>query len=311
MVLIDAGSGVLLLAEIIDNEKTATSRLLRLYPDSWQPEQYLDLEQTFPFQDLAGSAFSHLRRILRCTPTVLITHPHLDHILALVLNLAGLDGPENDPNTQVYASSFTADALRKHVFNGIVWPDLVLLNVFGLHTVEPEKSFSVNDGIYSVTMMDLCHGHIAGSPDAGHYVSLAFLLCHNASQAKILVFGDFEADSVLDTGLNRRVWLRMAPYIADGTLKAVVLECSSCTVAAGTNLYGHLMPSHLICEFETLRSLCTTSLEGLHVVVTHVKEDPTQPDPRRKVLTELRELNEKAELGLRFTMALSGLSLKI
>lgn len=306
LVMIDAGSGSLLLAEIIHNEQAASERLLRLYPDSLQTHEYLELAQSYPFKNLTGSPFHSLKTIMLCATTLLVTHPHLDHILALVLNLAGLATTENT-NLNVYALDFTVDALQKYVFNGVIWPDMVKLNIFGLHRVQPAKLFLVNDGMYTVTMMELRHGVVAdGTTEAQNYVLLAFLLCHNASRSKILVFGDFEADKVLGAGLNRLVWQYVAPSVADGTLKAIVLECSLCTVTSSTDLYGHLMPAHLIGEFETLKSF-GVDIKGLHVIVTHVKETTDGPDPRKKVLQELRALNTSKNLGLRFSMALSGL----
>lgn len=333
LLVIDGGSGASALAHIIRDPHVCERHLL-LYPDAWKVHEYLAVEPSFPFLAIGSeNALATLLKILCGVQSVLLTHPHLDHILALVINLAGLPTCQRQRPFKVFGSQFCVDALRHHVFNGVVWPDLVLAQVLALEAVQFEQNFQVNDGYYTITMMELSHGHIATAEEllaagkgagkrhrdstdpplpslAQQYTSLAFLVHENATQAKLLVFGDFESDLVLGTGRNRRVWLRVAPFVADGTLKGIVLECSSPTVAPGTDLYGHLMPLHLIGELQTLHECCAlethgTPLQGLNVVVTHVKELAVR-DPRQQVLTELRELNEKSGLGLRISVAVSG-----
>lgn len=303
LLLIDGGSGLYALADIIADPRTVYTRHLLLYPDSGNIEDYVKMPITSPFQDFQNGALAELRRIFSRILTLLLTHPHLDHILALVINLAALP-TQRLRRLSVFGSSFCVEALRKHIFNGIIWPDLVLPNIVGLEPVTFNRPFLVNNGYYTVTMMELSHGNVdTGSP----YVSLVFLLCDNATQAKLLAFGDFESDLVLETNKNRRVWESVAPHVLDGTLKAIILECSSLTVACGTELYGHLMPPHLIHEMETLRSICgTKTLLGLHTIVTHVKESDAL-DPRKQVLKELEELNASSGLDLRVSMAVSGI----
>lgn len=312
LLIIDGGAGGYALAEIIRDAHSVSSRALQLYPDSLSVQEYLDMEPTFPFRDLQGNPFTILKKMFIRLKSVLLTHPHLDHILALVINLAGIPYLKEQRNLTVYGSEFTVNALRTHIFNGVIWPNLVKANLFGLKSVIFEELFDVNNGYYTVTMMELSHGHLHGDTleSIGHYQSLAFLVCNNKTQAKILVFGDFESDLVLGTNRNRKLWERVAPFVKDGTLKAIVLECSSPTVTSDTELYGHLMPPHLFAELETLSSLCILDLcpkplEGFHLIVTHVKEGE-DADPRKRVLHELQELNQKKRVGLRVSMAISG-----
>ncbi|KAJ5009013.1 hypothetical protein K4K57_009508 [Colletotrichum sp. SAR 10_99] len=51
--------------------------------------------------------------------TYLITHPHLDHFAGLVINTAGLTRPK-----RVAALPYAVDALKSHIFNNIIWPNL-------------------------------------------------------------------------------------------------------------------------------------------------------------------------------------------
>lgn len=299
LLLVDAGLGLYALADVIQNGPAAASRLLQLYTDSLHPHEYLSLTPTFPFRDV-GLPFAALQRILSQVELLLLSHPHLDHILALVLNLPGR---ASATKMSVFGLAFTIDALRTHVFNGVVWPDMHLLGLLNLAQVEPRTEFEVSCGAFAVTMFHLSHGRIPLLDRV--YLSLAFLVRDTASGSRLLVFGDFEADCVLGTERNLAVWRHVAPYVVDGLLRCCVLECSTHTVPAGTNLYGHLLPVHLMAEMCTLRELCGQPLD-LDVIVTHVKEDPGPEDPRRKVLAELQALNAELGLGLRLSVAVSG-----
>lgn len=305
---VDAGSGCLLLAELIGDPESA-SRLLQLYADSAKIESYTSLRPCWPFSRLKGSPFRNLKRILQKVPTILVTHPHLDHIVALVLNSAEADF--GSAGTTVHASEFTARALQDHIFNGKVWPDMVALRAFCLNTVEPQKPFETNSGLYSITMFPIQHGVVKSGTEKVPYLALAYFIHHTPSDAKLLIFGDFEADRVLGSDLNRQIWQKVARFVADGSLKAIVLECSMPTQKDPVELYGHLMPEHLIGELETLLSFCKSPLAGLNVIVTHVKDTPGGVDPRRLVLEQLRALASENKLEVSFSMALSGLTLTV
>lgn len=53
---------------------------------------------------------------------VLITHSHLDHICHLPFLLNTTIG-EKQETVKVFALAETLDALNKHIFNGVIWPD--------------------------------------------------------------------------------------------------------------------------------------------------------------------------------------------
>lgn len=53
---------------------------------------------------------------------VFLTHSHLDHIAALPLMLDAVGAKRNRP-ISVYALCTTIDALKEHIFNGVIWPD--------------------------------------------------------------------------------------------------------------------------------------------------------------------------------------------
>lgn len=53
---------------------------------------------------------------------VYLTHSHLDHILALPLMLDSVGALRSQP-LRVHASAATLEALDKHIFNNVIWPD--------------------------------------------------------------------------------------------------------------------------------------------------------------------------------------------
>ena len=61
---------------------------------------------------------------------VLVSHSHLDHVLAIGLLADGVmrvrDAKARGP-IQVHALPETIDALRTHIFNGVIWPDFTAL----------------------------------------------------------------------------------------------------------------------------------------------------------------------------------------
>jgi len=78
--------------------------------------------------------------------------------------------------------------------------------------------------------------------------SSAFFILNEETFAEILVFGDIEPDTVSLSPQNYKVWRTAAPKVANGTLKAVFIECSYDDSVRDTDLYGHLCPRHLIEE---------------------------------------------------------------
>lgn len=58
---------------------------------------------------------------------VVLSHPHLDHTASLPMFLDNVFGAH--PNgVRIWASESTERALRKHCFNGVIWPDLIALD---------------------------------------------------------------------------------------------------------------------------------------------------------------------------------------
>ena len=61
---------------------------------------------------------------------IFVTHSHLDHVLGIALladSVLRLRAQAGRPPIQVHALPETLDALRQHVFNGVIWPDFTRL----------------------------------------------------------------------------------------------------------------------------------------------------------------------------------------
>ncbi|KAK4143899.1 cAMP phosphodiesterases class-II-domain-containing protein [Dichotomopilus funicola] len=95
--------------------------------------------------------------------TYLITHPHLDHIAGFVINTAGLPGARPK---RVAGLPSTIAALKTHVFNNIIWPNLS----------------DENNGAGLVTYMRLVEG---GSPAFGEGETQGYLEICNGLAVKV------------------------------------------------------------------------------------------------------------------------------
>lgn len=307
VIVIDAGSGLLSLAHIIADAESVISRHLLLYANSVEPEHYSALPQTNPFrlltQTTLAGGFEVLKKILGKVRSIFLTHPHLDHVSAFVLNLP-LYACLSAMVPSIYGSKFTVDALRKHVFNSIVWPDLELSGIIAFRSIDTHSA--VRTEMFSVSTLELSHGRL---DNGSIYPSLVYLVRHNGTGAHIAVFGDFESDLVLGTGRNRLVWQKLASLVENGSLRAILVECLTATPQDDVDLYGHLIPPHLVAELEVLGGFCPTRpfLDGLDVIISHVKDNPTGHDPRLQIMREMEELMRKRNLAFRLSMALNGM----
>ncbi|KAH6998878.1 cAMP phosphodiesterases class-II-domain-containing protein [Ilyonectria sp. MPI-CAGE-AT-0026] len=103
---------------------SSITRLIEAAMPSETPEPPFTLA-TGPFAGLplpfttASANAAHITRSL--VDTYLITHPHLDHISGFVVNTAGLPGTRPK---KVAALPSTIQALKTHIFNNIIWPNL-------------------------------------------------------------------------------------------------------------------------------------------------------------------------------------------
>lgn len=136
---------------------------------------------------------------------VLLTHCHADHIASLPFFIENVWNPGPDCPA-VYGSSETLDALRRFVFNDIVWPDFEALSrdmppFIRMHVLVPEVCVNIG----GLTVLPVCVNHTVPT--------FAYVVQDNSSAVI------FAADS----GPTERLW-QVAREIK--CLRAVFLEAS-------------------------------------------------------------------------------------
>jgi len=80
---------------------------------------------------------------------IFLTHSHLDHIACIPLLIDTLFDQLDNPIT-VHAQSETVEALKKHIFNNVIWPDFSKLPneqnpAMKLEVMTPGEVYELND----------------------------------------------------------------------------------------------------------------------------------------------------------------------
>ncbi len=208
---------------------------------------------------------------------ICISHSHLDHIVSIalladaVMNARGAAG--RGPIT-VHALQRTIDALRAHVFNGIIWPDFTRLPSVAQPCLR-FAAFEIGD------VLEL-HGRSIEVLPAAHTVpAVGFAV--RGTEGHWVFTGD--------TGPNPALWKRLGEI----PVKYLVIE----TAFGNEDLElakasGHLCPAQLQSELASLAA-------DVAVYVTHIK-----PGESATVLAELAELSVSQPLdALRIGQVLS------
>lgn len=196
---------------------------------------------------------------------VFITHAHLDHIAALPMMIDSVAQLRTRPIV-VHALPETLDALRRHIFNWLIWPDFSELPtpsnpVLMFKAIEVGQTLSLPGG-RSVTALPVNHQ----VPAVGYSVS-----CSSGSFA-------FSGDTAECPAL----WKTLA-QISD--LRALIIEAAFSDREADLAMRaGHLTPSRLGEELQSLAG-------DVVVLVTHLK--PADAD---RIATELRSLPRRVAL---------------
>lgn len=236
--------------------------------------------------------------ILQNAKAYLISHAHLDHIAAMVIN-----SPE-DSKKQIIGLPETLSHLQDHVFNWALWPN------FGDRGVEPHL------GKY--TYIELEEGRITPIENTSLRVE-AYELAHDGGTSTafllesrgyyLLLCGDTGPDQVQETKHLHRVWERIAPLIREERLLGILLEVSYTSDRPDHLLFGHLTPYWIMEELRQLAELVDPHhLEGalgsLTILITHIKPVFHQrANTRRTIAKELAELND---LGVTFIIPYQG-----
>lgn len=192
--------------------------------------------------------------------SVLVSHPHMDHVRDLA-TLADNRCQQGGATLDIVGVPATIDALRKHFFNDIIWPDFTLIDskegpTVRFVEVQPNQVADV-DG-YQVTPIMVNH-----TVDTS-----AFVVRQNEAS---IVYGG-------DTGPTEELWTHIN---ALDDLQALMIEVSFPTDEAELAYNSrHLTPETLASELAKLEQS-----DELPIFLYHIK-----PTFEAKVLKELAHI---------------------
>jgi 3',5'-cyclic-nucleotide phosphodiesterase len=219
----------------------------------------------------------------------LLSHAHADHVSGLVIDST------DDSGKPLVGLDTTCDYLRDHLFNWKTWPNFANegdrpMGKYTYQRIQPGHSGELAGLPYRAFLLSHSHG----------YPSTAFLL--GTEQASLLYCGDTGPDEVEQTTRLRELWQAVAPLVRQGTLRAVLLECSFPDGRKPEELFGHLTPEWMMKELEVLAREVNpeqpeTALKGLKVVVTHIKPSLEGAAPKELIRAQLQQRND---LGVEF-----------
>ncbi len=241
----------------------------------------------------AGSGVGELRLDeLARIDHILISHSHLDHILGIPLLADSVMKLRQGPNgmadlkpIHVHALPATLDALRAHIFNGVIWPDFTRLPsaarpIIVFHEIEvgQDLRFATRGGMADRLVRVLPAAHTV--PSVGFAVD---------TPAGWWVFTG-------DTGPNPALWQALSGQ----RIAQLVIETAFGNEEAHlAHISGHLSPQSLAQEL--------AQLDGeVNVYITHPK-----PGEVPAVLSQIRALDsrhliEPLREGQRFNAAPQG-----
>ena len=194
---------------------------------------------------------------------ILISHSHLDHVLAIGL-LADAVMRERDahgrPAIQVHALPETLAALRTHIFNGVIWPDFTRLPS-AEHPVLQFVPFAVGDRL-------TLKGKRIEVLSAAHTVPAVGFAVHPGDERGAWVYTG-------DTGPNPALWQRLK----DMKVAHLVIETAfSDEERQLARISRHLCPAMLGQELAQLDG-------SVDVHITHIK-----PGEMDAVMSEIGRL---------------------
>ncbi len=100
------------------------------------------------------------------------------------------------------------------------------------------------------------------------------------------------------------VWAAVADRVKQHRLKAILIESSYTSDRPDNQLFGHLTPKWVLGALSELDGMAGgKALQGLPVVITHIKYSLTKEQPQKKMQGELEAGND---LGVKFVIPEQG-----
>jgi 3',5'-cyclic-nucleotide phosphodiesterase len=192
--------------------------------------------------------------------SVLVSHPHMDHIRDLA-TLADNRCQQGGSTLDIVGIPETIDALRKHFFNDLIWPDFTKIDA--------------KDGP-TVRFVEITPNQVS---DIDGYEVMPVLVNHTVDTSAFVI--RHEGKSIVysgDTGPTEELWNKVN---ALEDLQALMMEVSFPNGEARlAHDSGHLTPQSLGAELDKL-----TQSEELPILLYHIK-----PTFEQQVLRELASL---------------------
>ena len=206
----------------------------------------------------AGSASSVLEEeSVEEIRNIIITHSHIDHIKELPFIVDTLYAKKAEGIT-IWGSRSTIDALKKHIFNGFIWPDMNELNIkedFLTLRPIPQEGFQAGD----VRVQAFPVNHIEGS------------VCYVISEGgKHVLFSG-------DTGFDQRLF-DLVNSLGDDLLALFVEVSFPDRMAAIAGVSKHLTPELVAKGLDGVVS-SSTKVIAYHIKPKHLDEVVAQLPP--------------------------------
>lgn len=197
----------------------------------------------------AGNLLSPLGRSARKINHVFLSHCHMDHLVDLPFLIDAFFAERTQP-LNVYGLPHTLEMLKKHIFNGSIWPDfnaITLLNAreraVSLHELKPGKHYVV-DG---VQLTPFSTNHTV--PSIGYLV--------DKQRGKLLFTSD--------TGACKEIWQLLNN---DEAIRSLIIETSFPSKMEQLAIAsGHLTPKLLNEELGNLQR------DDVKIYINHFKPD--------------------------------------
>lgn len=320
-ICVDGGAGVGQIARILSQAiDTSRPQLIEsFYFNDFEPaDQFFDprtpVKLGFPadlVENVSSNTWKRALQFYKGIKEYYITHAHLDHIAAMVMNSPMVYDGECMSGKKLWGLPFTMDAIKRHVFNDLIWPDLLdgTASRLKLDSLAEQRRHNCETfPQWDIIPLKVHHGFGVSEPSSRIY-STIYLFIDKRSGSGIVICGDLEQDHATDKlPLLEEAWDYIAKHIPHRKLKGIIIECSSWTATQQTELYGHMSPTYLVPAINRLQRQYQEpdALRDLEIVITHVKKAISDKDPRLIILKELRDQAHATQLHVRFSIAIQG-----